>query len=149
MATVGSVALTQPSSDPNINEGQTFTQGGQITAATHGGIDFNMHWQWDQGIATWVDIPSSGADLTTADTNPQNNLTDELEHTITVTGVNASTSNVRIRTIDNNDSSAEDLSGTQAVTVNEVSGRTMGSLAGAGGLAGPGGLAGQGGGIAG
>ncbi len=120
MATVGSVALTQPSGDPNINEGQTFTHGGQVTGATHGGADYNMHWQWDQGIATWVDIPASGADLTTADTNPQNNLTDELEHTITVTGVNASTSNVRIRTVDNNDSSAEDLSSSQAVTVNVV-----------------------------
>ena len=120
MATVASVALTQPSSDPNIDQGQTFTMGAQITSALHGGLDYDIHYQWDQGIATWVDIPSSGADLTTADTNPEISASDSAEHTITITGVNASTSNVRIRTVDHNDGDNEDLSGTQAVTVNAV-----------------------------
>lgn len=122
MATVSSVALTQPSSDPNINESDTFVMGGQITKATHGGIDADMHWQWDQGLgdspANFVDIPTSGADLTTADTNPLAGVGDEAEHTITVTGVNAGSYFVRVETIDNNDSGASDVSASQAVTVN-------------------------------
>jgi hypothetical protein len=97
----------------------------QITKATHGGIDFNGHWQWDQGLgdspANYTDITTTGA-LTTADTNPQNNLGDENEHTITVTGVTAGSYFIRARTIDNNDGGAEDLSASQAVTVNAASG---------------------------
>jgi hypothetical protein len=124
MATVSSVALTQPASDPNINEGGTFTHGGQITKALHGGLDYNMHWQWDQGTGTWTDITGSGG-LSTADTNPQNNLGDEAEHTITVTGNTAGSYEVRIRTVDNNDGGAEDLSGTQTVTVNAAATRRV------------------------
>lgn len=116
MATVDSVALTQPASDPDINEGQTFTMGGQVTLGLHGGSDYDMIFEWDQGTAVWVTIPVSGGDLTCPDADLLNQSGD-VEITVTVTGVNASTSNVRIRTVDNNDGGAEDLSGTQAVTV--------------------------------
>lgn len=122
MATVASVALTQPASDPNIDETQTFVMGGQITKATHGGIDADMHWQFDQGLgdspANYIDIPASAGGLTTADTNPLASVGDEAEHTITVTGVTAGSYFVRIETIDNNDSGASDVSASQAVTVN-------------------------------
>lgn len=121
MATVASVALTQPSSDPNINEAGTFTMGGQITKALHGGIDADMHFQWDQGTATWTDIAGSGG-LSTADTNPIASVGDEAEHTITVTGNTAGSYEVRVQTVDNNDGGALDTSGTQTVTVNAAAG---------------------------
>ena len=57
--TVASVALTQPTADPNRDEGQTFAMGGQVTGASHGGIDYAMHFQWDQGTGTWVDTPAT------------------------------------------------------------------------------------------
>lgn len=127
MATVASVALTQPSSDPNISESGSFTVGLQITAATHGGLDYNPTFQWDQGLgdseANYVDIPTSGADLT-IDAQPAANQTVETEITATVTGVNAGNFYVRAKTVDNNDSSAVDVSAGQAVTVNAAAAHT-------------------------
>lgn len=119
MATVGSVALTQPSSDPNINVGGSFTQGGQITKADHGGLDYDHHWQWDQGTGSWVDIgTSSSAGLYHAATNPVVNQSDEVEKTLTIFGGAAGSYNVRVQTVDHNDGDNTDTSGTQAVTVN-------------------------------
>ncbi len=118
--TVTSVSLTQPTSDPNLNEGQTFTMGGQVTLSNHGGGDYNMIWQWDQGTSTWVNIPSSGAALTTP-TNTLSNLGDELEHTQTITCNTAGTYAVRIRVIDNNNGGAATNSSSQTITVNAVS----------------------------
>lgn len=127
MATVSAVALTQPTSDPNIDETQTFTMGGQITKALHGGLDYDMHWQYDQdgllGLGLpWVDIPASSGGLTTADTNPQTSLGTEAEVTITVTGATAGSYNIRIHVVDNNDGGTTYDSSTQAVTVNAASG---------------------------
>ena len=119
--TVDSVSLTQPVSDPNIDEGLTFTMGGQATLVTHGGTDYDLHFQWDQGLgdaaANYVDIPASGAALTTADTNPLLNQSDDVEKTITVTGNTAGDYFIRVRTVDHNDGEAEDISASQAVTV--------------------------------
>lgn len=127
MATVVSVALTQPSSDPNINEAQNFTAGLQITKATHGGLDYDPTFQWDQGLgdsdANYIDIPTSGADLT-IDAQPAPNQGVETEITATVTGVNEGNYFVRAKTIDNNDSSAVDVSAGQAVTVNAAAAAT-------------------------
>ena len=116
-STVASVALTQPSSDPNIDEAQTYTQGGQVTFASHGGADYDMHFQYDQGSGSWTDIPLSGG-LSTADTNPIVNITDAVEYTITVTGSTEDVYEVRIQTVDHGDSENVDTSGTQTVTVN-------------------------------
>lgn len=121
MATVASVALTQPGADPDISEGQTFTIGGQITGALHGGLDYDMSFEWDQGIASWQAIPTSGADLT-IDAQPAANQTVETEITATVTGVNAGSYDVRVQTTDHNDGETTDTSGTQAVTVSEATG---------------------------
>ena len=121
--TVASVSLTQPVSDPNIDEGLTFTMGGQATTASHGGTDYDLHFQWDQGLgdaaANYVDIPASGAALTTADTNPLLNQSDDVEKTITVTGNTAGNYFIRVRTVDHNDNppDTEDISTSQAVTV--------------------------------
>lgn len=117
MAIIASVALTQPTSDPNVTEGNTFTIGGQITKSNHGGLDYNMYAQWDQGTGTWVDIPTTGAALTVSASPIGANIIDEVEHTATVTGVTAGSYNVRIRTVDNNDTGAEDFSSSQGVTV--------------------------------
>lgn len=119
--TVASVSLTQPVSDPNIGEGLTFTMGGQATLVTHGGTDYDLHFQWDQGLGdaagNYVDIPASGAALTTADTNPLLNQSDDVEKTITVTGNTAGNYFIRVRTVDHNDGETEDISASQAVTV--------------------------------
>ena len=122
MATVGSVDLTQPASDPNINEAATYAQEGDGTEAALGGLDYDMHFQYDQGTSTWIDIPSSGSELTTADTNPILGHSTKGTTSITVTGVGAGTYSVRIQTVDNNDGGALDTSGTQTVTVSAVSG---------------------------
>lgn len=121
--TVASVALTQPSSDPAINEAGTFTMGGQATEGGSGQpASYDMHFQFDQGIGTWVNLSGSGS-LTTGDTNPEPNISDYNEHTITVTGFAAGTYEVRIKTVDHRDSEAEDLSTpTQTVTVSAVGG---------------------------
>lgn len=128
MATVASVALTQPSSDPNINESQTFTMGGQVTSANHGGLSYDMHFQWDQGTASWQDIPSSGAALTVSTANPITGITGANEYTITVTGNTAGSYNVRVQTVDNNDGFATDTSATQAVTVNSAPKTASGAM---------------------
>ena len=118
MATVAGVTLTQPASDPNINEAQTYTQEGDVADALHGGMDYDMHFEYDPGTSTWIDIPSSGSELTTAATNPIPNHGVKGTTAITVTGAGAGVYEVRVRTIDNNEGGAEDLSNTQTVTVN-------------------------------
>lgn len=122
MATVASVTLTAPSSDPNINEGGTFTMTGDVADANHGGIDYDMHWQYDQGTSTWIDIPTSGSELSVPASNPILGHNVKGTTSKTITGEGAGTYEVRIRTIDNNDGGAEDLSGTQTVTVNAAGG---------------------------
>ena len=154
---VTNVALDEPATDPNIDEEQTFTMDGTVTGSGSHAWDFNVHWEWDQGLgdsdANYVDMPTTGGTLnTTGDANPENNVTNAnlAAKTITATAGSAGSYFVRISTIDNNDSSNEDVSTTQAVTINVVaSGRIMGSIAGQGGLAGQGGIAGKGGGLAG
>ena len=128
MATVVSVTLTAPSSDPNINEGQTFAMTGDVADANHGGMDYDMHWQYDQGIGSWIDIPSSGSELTVPAPNPILNHGTKGTTSKTITGVGAGTYSVRIQTIDNNDGSAVDTSGTQTVTVNAATGRRRSSF---------------------
>ena len=122
MATVAGVTLTQPASDPGIDESQTYTQEGDVADALHGGMDYDMHFQYDQGIASWIDIPSSGSELTTAATNPILNHSVKGTTAITVTGEGAGVYEVRVRTIDHNAGDGEDLSGTQTVTVNAAAG---------------------------
>ena len=120
--TVTSIALDLPASDPNSDEAQTFTMDGTVTSSGSHELDCDVHMQWDQGSATWVDLTGSGG-LSTADTNPVNNHVNENLTAITVTGNTAGSYEVRIRTIDHNDTDAEDLSGTQTVTVNVPSTR--------------------------
>jgi len=120
MGKVNSVALTKPTSDPTPAEGNTFDVAGQVSVGG-GPTDYDMHWQWDQGSASWTDISSSGA-LSTADTNPQNNLSDASAYTIAVAANSAGTYSVRIRTVDHRDGDAEDLSSSQTVTVSAVGG---------------------------
>lgn len=125
--TVVSVSLDSPASDPNINETQTFSMDGTITDTGSHALDFDVHWQWDQGTSTWTNLTSSGA-LSTADTNPVNNETNANLTAITVTGNTAGTYSVRIRTVDHNDGDNEDLSPTQTVTVNAASSRRRNAL---------------------
>ena len=120
--TVTSIALDLPANDPNIDEAQTFSMDGTVSATGSHVYDFDVHMQWDQGTATWVDLTGSGG-LSTADTNPVNNHANANLTAITVTGNTAGSYSVRIRTIDHNDADAEDLSGTQTVTVNAPSSR--------------------------
>jgi hypothetical protein len=121
---VDSIALDAPASDPNIDETQTFNMDGTLTTSGSHAIDVNVHWEWDQGLgdsdANYADIPTSAAALTTGGTNPQNNFSNANLTAHTITGNTAGSYFVRIRTVDNNDSSAKDVSGTQAVTVNAV-----------------------------
>lgn len=122
---VDSIALDSPASDPNINETQTFTMDGTLTTSGSHAIDVNVHWEWDQGLgdsdANYADIPASSAALTIGGTNPENNYSNANLTAQTITGVTAGSYFVRIRTVDNNDSGAKDVSGTQAVTVNAAS----------------------------
>ena len=118
--TVASVNLTQPVGDPAITEGQTFVQGGQAVQGGSGQPpSYDMHFQWDQGTANWIDIAGAG-DLNTADTNPIVNIVTYDEQTITVTGDTIGTYNVRVQTVDHRDGDALDTSGTQEVTVSEA-----------------------------
>lgn len=124
--TVSSVTLTQPVGDPNIEEGQTFTMGGQVTLVSHGNADYDMHFQWDQGLgdldANYADIPASGVALTCPGPNPLLGQGDDVEKTKTVTGNTAGTYFIRIKTVDHNDAEAADLSASQQVTVNTPAG---------------------------
>lgn len=124
MATVDSISITQPSGDPNINEGNTFTFGVTNVSAAHGGMDYDLYFQWDQGLgdspANYVTIPVSGGDLTCPDADLLNQTVKDGEISVTITGVNAGTYYIRGRTVDHNDGDAEDLTGTQVVTVNSA-----------------------------
>jgi hypothetical protein len=123
MATVDSVTMTAPSSDPNINVGGSFAMEGNITKALHGALDYDFYWQWDQGIATWVDIGTdTGLGLYHAGTNPLTAQIDEATKSLTIFGGSAGTYSVRCRTVDHNDGDATDDSGTQTVTVSAATG---------------------------
>lgn len=133
MATVASVDLTQPASDPDIGEGQTFTMGGQATKGAHGGMDYDLHFEWDQGLgdapANYAGIPASAAALTCPAPNPLLNQGDTVELTKTVAGESMGSYFIRVRTVDHNDGEAEELSASQTVTVTEAAGPPPGSLA--------------------
>ena len=122
MATVTGVTLDLPSGDPNINEGQTFAMQGDVGDALHGGMDYDMHWQYDQGTSTWIDIPASGSELTVPAPNPILNHGVKGTTSYTVTGVGAGVYEVRFHVVDNNDPPSTYTSGTQTVTVNAVGG---------------------------
>jgi len=92
---------------------------GQVSVGG-GPTDYDMHWQWNDG-GGWADLASSGA-LSTAGTNPQVNLTDAAEYSISVAANTAGTYSVRMRTVDHRDSDAEDVSFGQTVTVSAVGG---------------------------
>lgn len=148
---VTNISLDLPSGDPAVDELSTFTMDGTLTTSGTHAIDIDVHWEWDQGLgdsdANYTDMPTSGGTLnTTGGTNPQNNYSSAnlTAMTITAAASSAGTYYIRIRTVDNNDGTAKDVSGTQVVTVSAAaSGRIMSSLAGEGGLAGiSGGLAG-------
>ncbi|MDH3375363.1 MAG: hypothetical protein OEQ39_00130 [Gammaproteobacteria bacterium] len=125
MATIASISITQPSGDPNINEAQTFTFGVTNVSGLHGGMNYNLFFQWDQGLgdspSNYVTIPTSGA-LSCPDADLLNQIAKDLEVSVTITGNTAGSYFIRGRTIDNNDGGAEDLTGTQAVTVNAAAG---------------------------
>ena len=119
MGKVNSVALTKPTSDPTPVEGNTFDMSGQVSVGG-GPTDYDMHWQWNDG-GGWADIASSGA-LSTAGTNPQNNLSDASAYTIAVDANTAGVYSIRMRTVDHRDGDAEDVSFGQTVTVSAVGG---------------------------
>ena len=93
-----SVTLTAPSVDPDIAEAETF----QMTAALtwgggHGGNE-SVALYFEYGTVSggpYNTIPSSGSELTTADTNPA--TVTASPSSITVTGVGAGTYYVRAR----------------------------------------------------
>ena len=125
MATVAGVTLDLPSSDPNIDVGATFAMQGDVADVLHGAMDYDMHWQYDQGTSTWIDIPTSGSELSVPASNPILNHDVKGTTSKTITGEGAGVYDVRIRTVDHNDGDNEDLSGTQTVTVNAVGGRRV------------------------
>jgi len=116
---VDSVALDNPAADPAIGEGGTFTMDGTATLSSNHNADYDAHYQFDQGTGTWIDIPSSGSQLTMSATNPATSITGTAIATETITAEtgSADTYSVRIRTVDHVDGDAEDLSNTQTVTV--------------------------------
>lgn len=126
MAIINSISITQPSGDPNIDEAQTFTFGVTNVVAAHGGTDYDLYFEWDQGLGdssgNYVTIPVSGGELTCPDADLLGQSNKDSEISVTVTGVNAGTYYIRGRTVDNNDGGAEDLTGTQVITVNAASG---------------------------
>ena len=109
---LNSLTITDPVSDPNIDEGNSFTFGVTPGFAGGGGVNaYDLDFQWDQGTATWVTIASTGG-LSTADTNPISSTTSTVEVPITVDANTAGSYSIRVvntsRTI---------TSGTQAITV--------------------------------
>lgn len=121
---VDSIAMISPSGDPAIDELATFTMDGTLTTSGTHSITVDVHWEWDQGLGdsdgNYADMPTSGGTLnTTGAGNPELNYTNAnlSAKTITATAGSAGTYYVRIRTEDNNDGDAKDVSGTQVVTV--------------------------------
>lgn len=97
------VIMTQPTQTVNLNPGDSFTMGGQITTEKGGAWaeSGDMYFEWDQGIGSWTTIVGSG-DLSTQNTNPILGLQDKNEHTITVdSDIGADGSfNVRVKLIE-------------------------------------------------
>jgi len=118
MATnITGVSITKPTEDPNIQVSGNFEMGGQIATAGGGGWgeSGDMYFQWDQGIATWLDIGGSNG-LNTEDTNPIIGLQTTNEQTITVGSGVSGIFNVRVKLIE--DDLTEHLSSSVEVTVN-------------------------------
>jgi hypothetical protein len=124
-----SVVLAQPSTDPSIDVGQSFTMevyGGYSGGGAVSSHDFYL--EWDQGTSTWEQIPESdtGAGLYSTSQTDYTGLTTAYENpptfSITVYGNKAGSYEIRahgVRGINN----FYDPSPTQTVTVNAAGGQ--------------------------
>lgn len=95
---LSTLVLDAPTSTVNIEVGQSFTMTISGTFSGSGGINaYNLQFQWDQGIASYEAIPSSGG-LYSADTTSYTGTTDDIgvtPKTITVYGGTPGTYNIR------------------------------------------------------
>ena len=107
------LTISDPTSDPNIDEGNSFTFEVTPGFAGGGGVTaYDLNFEWDQGTATWIDLTPTG-NLSTDNTNPIATTTADTPTSITVDADGAGSFEIRVT----NDSRSI-TSGTQAVTVN-------------------------------
>ena len=115
---LSTLTITDPVADPDIAESGTFTFDVTPGFAGGGGVTaYDLHFEYDQGTSTWVDIPASAGGLTTADTNPIASTTSDIATSITVTGVTGDVYSIRVSNV-----SRTITSGTQTVTVTGAGG---------------------------
>lgn len=111
---LSSLTVTQPASDPNIDEAGTFTFEVTPGFAGGGGVNaYDLDLQYDQGTSTWVTIPASSGGLTTNGTAYYASTAQDTSFSITVTGVTADVYSIRAL-----NTSRAVTSATQTVTVN-------------------------------
>ena len=111
------VTMTEPSSDPDIVEGQTFNMSCYWTRVYTGSSypNVDLYFKYDQGTGTWVTISDPGG-LTTSDTNHKTGTTHGETYNITVTGSTAGVYSVRCEAVDTTNGITK-YSSTQTVTV--------------------------------
>ena len=110
-----SVTLSAPSTDPNVDSGNSFSMTAALTwGGGHGGnesVDLHFEYSTSPG-GPYSDVPASGSELTTANTNPASVTGSPVS--ITVAGAGAGTYYVRVRGIGSSSFSSVE----QVVTVN-------------------------------
>jgi hypothetical protein len=122
------VVMSAPGSDPNIDDGQSFTMTLYGTYSGGGGASsHDFYFEWDQGTSTWEQIPESdtGAGLYTDGQSDHLGETTAYENpptkSITVYGNKAGSYEIRAHGV-RDANNYYDPSPTQTVTVNAVGG---------------------------
>jgi len=122
LALVVSIAITDPTADPEIAVDGTFTFETTVTMSDGGYGLYDLYFEYDNGTnqANWYSIPASGGGLTCPGPNPVAVVVEGgagYVNSKTVTGKVADTYYIRGRTVDNKPLDVEHFSGTQIVTV--------------------------------
>jgi len=120
------VYLTAPANSTGKNINDTFTMTEYFTTTGTGTQEnVNLYWQQDQGIATWIDIATTGTTQLTASTGAQLAATRDTNYSRTITCKSAGAYVIRAKAVG---SSTKYSVNTPTITI--ASGPTLQSIAG-------------------
>ncbi len=121
------VTLTAPTSDPVINEGQTFTLSATYTQVGHGGEEVvSLNWEFSTSSGGPYSAISGGLSVIT---NPTTGSDSAITHSVTVTGETEGTYFVHIRAVGNSSGFVRE-SGDQEITINAGASTTPKTITG-------------------
>jgi len=120
------VTLSVPAGSASKNVNDTFTMTQQYaTTGTGGSPDCTLHWRYDQGTGTWIDIPTSGSTGLTADAGNQTGAARITDYSRTITCKSAGVFVIRAWAHDITNSIDKYSSNTPTMTVSAAAGPAL------------------------